>query len=83
MKMSNKKFVAIATTLGLGVGLLTGCAPTSNYDDDDDDKKRGTSGSGAVIVPPAAKSPSSSSIDGGAIGGSKGIGGAKAGGAGS
>lgn len=83
MKMSNKKFVAMATTLGLSVGLLAGCAPAQINDDDDDKKRSSSSGGSGFIVAPGSKSSSSSSTESGAIGGSKGIGGAKAGGAGS
>ncbi|WPS85357.1 hypothetical protein SMD22_01640 (plasmid) [Brevibacillus halotolerans] len=84
MKMSNKKFVAMATTLGLSVGLLTGCGanPDTMYDDNDKDKdkKRGTSSGGAFIGSMGAKNSSSSD---GVASGSKGIGSIKGGGAGS
>lgn len=74
MKMNNKKFVAIATTLGLGASLLSGCASGSDYDDDDfdyDKKKKDESyngtGASGTYVPIVTNS------------GSKGIGSAKGG----
>ncbi|WCF11450.1 hypothetical protein NDS46_31325 (plasmid) [Paenibacillus thiaminolyticus] len=87
MKMSHKKFVAMATTLGLSVGLLAGCVPnpTGNIKDDED-KTRSSSGGGAHIFPYGSTSSSStnkSSESVGAVGGSKGIGSVKGGGAGS
>jgi hypothetical protein len=81
MKMSNKKFLSIAASLGLSLGLLSACAPAVEYDDDDDDdrkKKRTTSSGGTFIPANGAKVPSS-----GLTSGSKGIGGVKGGGAGS
>lgn len=92
MKMSNKKFVAMATAVGLTVGLLSGCGPATKTirDKDDDD----THGSGVApypyVVGNTNESSSSSKNSGvtserssGAISGSKGIGSVKAGGAGS
>lgn len=42
MKMNHKKFLSIATSLGLGATILSGCSSSLDYDDDDYSKKRKT-----------------------------------------
>lgn len=89
--MKHKKFVSIASSLGLSVGLLAGCGVDKPVNEKEEKRQSGSSGafingsnsqnssgSGAGIV-----GGNNSQSSKGTVGGSKGIGTSKGGGAGS